>query len=246
MGRTAGAMTRAITARINTSQAKIREGEPLYDDLSGRDRILAIQAELGLDDWERIRSQKHLHVQPLFQAVAIVIQGTSYNLDVANIAQIPALLVVTGVTDGLGAPVTADTIPHRAVILRHPPTADGLQVTQTTLGTAIAFVMALEKRELAAVGATPDPAETGKEPKRSWLLSEGEALFIASKHGWEGTEAPEGPSSSWVDLDIHKEWTGEGARFDRDVAQSWERHCRKFVEIIAAGGDPYSWGRSTN
>ncbi len=239
MGRTAAAMTSAISTHIITSQAKIREYDQLHNDGNTFYRTRAIQAKLGLSEWERIRSQKHLHIQPLFQAVAIVIQRTSYNLEVSDIAHIPALIAVTGVTAGLSAPVTADIIPPRAIILRHPATEDGVQVTETTLGTAIAFVMALEKRELAAVGATPDPAETGKEPSRSLLLSTDEALFLASRRGWEGAEAPEGPSSSWVDLDIYKEWTGDGADFDRDVAQPWERRCRKYVETIAAGGNPY-------
>jgi hypothetical protein len=189
-----------------------------------------------LADWEIVRDQKLWVMQPLFRAVAIAIKKNDYSIAVPAIAEIPVLLVITGVKEGLSAPITFDSIADK-ISVRHE-TEDPVQAVETSLETAVRFVMALEQRELAAFGPRPDPTETCKDPRRSCMLGDGEALLLAKQRGWEGDEAPQGPSSTWVDLNIYREWTGETASWDDRAAQDWERTCRKRALDLERGEDP--------
>lgn len=71
-------------------------------------------------------------------------------------------------------------------------------------------------------------------------MSEEALSLLAQQHGWQGTEVPTGPSSSWVDTEIHREWTGEGARFDYVGARSWEEICRKRASGVERGENSYT------
>jgi hypothetical protein len=217
-------MSRAIWARVENTQQRL--GGRSHETTSPNE-MNGVRKEVGLSDWEPVHEQKFRIMQPLFRAVAIAIKQDDYSIAVPDIAQIPVLLIITGVEEGLSAPITFDSIADK--ISAHHKTKDSLQAAETNLATAVSFVMGLEKRELAAFGPRPDPAETCKDPSRSCLLGRGEALFLAQQRGWEGDEAPEGPSSTWVDFNIYREWTGEGAEWDGRVAQGWERTCRKRV-----------------
>ena len=83
--------------------------------------------------------------------MAIVILHDDYDYTIPDIGQIPVLIVLTGVTNGLSAPITFEPIVHRIKSFIQD------NVIQTTLETAIAFILDLEKREVAAFGLRPDP-----------------------------------------------------------------------------------------
>lgn len=226
-------MSRAIFAHFETTQRKLGGRS---DETTSHTEMEAVREELGLGRGGLIHDQKFRIMQPLFRAVAIVINQDDYSIAVPTIAHIPVLLVITGVQGGLSAPITFDSIADKISV--HHKTEDSVQVATTNLATTVAFVMGLEKRELAAFGPRPDPAETCKEPRRSCLLGGDEALFLAKQRGWEGDEVPEGPSSTWVDLGIYQEWTGEGAEWDKGRAQELERTFRQTVLDLDRGRDP--------
>ncbi|KAK4151016.1 hypothetical protein C8A00DRAFT_17542, partial [Chaetomidium leptoderma] len=221
VARFAALMSRAICTHVETTQQKIGSRA-----VTSSDEMHALRKELGLSDWETISQQKFLLLRPLFRAVAIVIKRNAYGLAVPEISQIPVLVVLTGVEEGLSAPITFASIASK-ISAHH--TEDSVQTAETSLATAVNFVMDLEKRELDASGPIPDPAETCKDPRRSCLLGKQEAWAFARVRGWEGVDAPEGPSSSWVDHNIYREWTAEGSDHGEAVAQGWEDRCRKRV-----------------
>lgn len=64
------------------------------------------------------------------------------------------LLVLTGVEEGLRAPITLKSIADE--IIAHHQTDDSVKVVETSLDTAVRFVMKLEERELTAFGPRPD------------------------------------------------------------------------------------------
>ena len=236
VARVATSISRVLCAHIETVQQKIGDRPNHTTTYS---EMEALRGELGFEDWHPIgiRNQKFLLLQPLFRAVAIVIKSADYTTAVPAIAEIPVLIVLTGVEDGLSAPITFDPIADR--IRTHHQIEDSIQVAETSLATAVSFAMDLEKREVSAFGPRPDPAETCKESRRSFLLCDGEALMLARGDGWEGEEAPEGPSSSWVDLSIYPYWTGDGAEYDEGEAQTWEVRCCKLAMAAERGEDPY-------
>ncbi|KAK4044122.1 hypothetical protein C8A01DRAFT_12426 [Parachaetomium inaequale] len=216
--RLAASMSCGICAHVEETQQKL--GDRWYGVMCLEEAV-ALAKELGFPDSERINQQKFLVLQPLFRAVAIVLRSSDYGTAVPAIAEIPALLVLTGVEEGLSAPITFDSIADK--IGAHHQAGDSIQTVETSLATAVGFLMDLEKRELAAFGPRPDPADSCRGPRRSLFLDEEEICFWAQQHGSEWDEAPEGPSSSWVDIGIYPHWAGEGARSDEKMAQGWER-----------------------
>lgn len=92
----------------------------------------------------------HYHIRPLFKAIAIAVCGEDYNFQVmtTKIRRMPALVVLTGHTEGLSAPITFDSIMSKAQL----GVISGRHVARTCLETAVDIVMALEAREEAAFG----------------------------------------------------------------------------------------------
>ncbi len=223
VARVASSISRALCARIDTVQQKIGYRP---NRIITRAEMEALKAELGFTQMHPVGiiNPKFISLQPLFRALAIVIRSADYTTSTPSIAEVPVLIVLTGVEDGLSAPITFDSIADKIKV--HHRIEDSIQVAETSLATAVSFAMDLEKREVSAFGPKPDPAETCKEPKRSGWLCDGEALALARGDGWEGSEAPEGPSSSWVDLDIYPDWTGDSAEQDKYMALK-EVHCRE-------------------
>lgn len=236
VARVAASVSSALCARVEATQRKILERpNRTYDEME------ALRVELGCEYWEPIQDHKFLLLRPLFRALAIVIKSADYNTSVPAIAEIPVVIVLTGVEDGLSAPITFDSIADRIRVCHQAE--DAIQVAETSLATAVTFAIDLEQREVAALGPRPDPAETGKDPRRSCFLAPGEALMLVQCDGWEGEEAPEGPSSSWVDLDVYPHWTGGGgggAKYDQTLAEAWEVRCRKVAAAAERGEDPYN------
>ncbi len=165
MARVIASMSRAICAHVETTQQRTA------DRVSAGCNWLKLGRELGFGDWEPVHDQKFLILQPLFRAVAIVVKPADYDVELQDTGQAPALIVLTGVQDGLSAPITFDSIVDK-IGARYQ--AEGsVQAAETSLATAVRFAMDLEERELAAFGPSPDPAETCKDPGRSCMLSEG-------------------------------------------------------------------------
>ncbi|KAI1173536.1 hypothetical protein F4777DRAFT_600537 [Nemania sp. FL0916] len=125
-------------------------------------------------------------LQPLFRAMLILVSSWDYKLeDSSTLGTLPVYLVLTGITDGLSAPITFESIAGKidTDIKTTPGTA------KTTLETAVNFVMGLEEREAAAFGLRPDPVE-------SWKLL--------------GYKEKEEPTSRFVDPERYPHWGGLG------------------------------------
>ena len=180
---------------------------------------------------ELIEDQEFFLLQPLFRAVVIMIDGKDYggNLgeDVADMGLTDVHIVRTGVEDGLSAPITFDTILGR--ISGSIMGKDGrVKAVRTTLDTAFSFLRGLERREVAAFGAHPDPCESTKG-LRSGYMDAPALLYTAKELGWT-EESLELPSSKWVDADKYPEWTGPGADYDSRVMCELERRERGRLE----------------
>ena len=110
VARVAASISSALCAHIETTQQKIGN-RPNHTTTYAK--MEALRAELGFEYWHPIRNQKFLLLQPLFRAVAIVIKSADYTTAVPAIAEVPVLIVLTGVEDGLSAPITFDPIAER-------------------------------------------------------------------------------------------------------------------------------------
>ena len=140
--------------------------------------------------------------------MALVICSQSYDSadQVAQIAHMPGLLILTGSHDGLSAPILFD---HE--LAKQSTVISGKVVARMTLEAAIDFVMALEEREELALGHQPDMAAALQDPfmKKFFI---GMYAFQARKLGWNEEEEPfpSGPSSTWVDREMCADCEDEG------------------------------------
>ncbi|KAL3953887.1 hypothetical protein ACCO45_011843 [Purpureocillium lilacinum] len=107
------------------------------------------------------KTYKYFAVRPLFRAMALVICSQSYDSadQIAQIAQTPVLLTLTGSHDGLSAPILFD---HE--LAKQSTVLGGKVVARMMLEAAIDFVMALEEREALALGHQPDMAAALQDP----------------------------------------------------------------------------------
>lgn len=186
------------------------------------DSFVQAQNAPGLKD--EIYQFRCFKIRPLFRALAIVIleqdyddnyqKHKNYNNLNANIDKMRVLLVSTGETDGLTAPITlpnASTSPLYAPSSSSssstkPPTNVSIEIT--TLSAAVQFIMSMEERESPAedqLNLPPIPAirnymhtsHPPQNPCHSFLRSIPRPFLWTI--GWRG-EPIDGPSSSWVDL----------------------------------------------
>jgi hypothetical protein len=227
------ALSHKICSRIEDIQRKIGDRSSFTTPW---DEMMALGKEIGIrTDWYTVHEQRFMVLQPLFRAVAILINQRHYGLDVPAIGHLPILLVLTGYQEGLSAPITFEPIANR--IRAYHGAGDSVQAVETSLATAIKFVMDLEKRELDAFGPRPDPAlirqpgMTGKGP--NILGSDPDMDYLCLREGWEG-DKPEGSSSTWVDTNIYPQWSGDGSRMEYSL-QRKERYCREILAKSIAG-----------
>ncbi|KAI1318284.1 hypothetical protein F5Y16DRAFT_414462 [Xylariaceae sp. FL0255] len=128
---------------------------------------------------ESLKENQFYILQPLFRAILILVSSWDYQLeDSSTVGTIPVYLVLTGITDGLSAPITFESISGKI----DTDVGDMPGTVKTTLETAVNFVMGLEAREAAAFGLQPDPVA-------SW------------KPRGDVERLVEGPSSRFVDTD---------------------------------------------
>ncbi|KAJ3550126.1 hypothetical protein NM208_g150 [Fusarium decemcellulare] len=142
-------------------------------------------------------------LQPLFRALVIVLLTKDYHIRVADIGQLPVLVVLTGIED-------------------------------VPLGVAVDFVLALEQREVAAIGPQPDPVESTKNMQDGCFFSLDSYPRAMKKLGW-GDEPITGPSSTWVDDEKYPEWSGDGAIDDKHCYAKMEKTYRWFLLCAMAG-----------
>ncbi|KAF5528772.1 hypothetical protein FPHYL_14350 [Fusarium phyllophilum] len=109
--------------------------------------------------------------RPLFRAFFIAIPGRNWGGCAAleHIASLKVLIVLTGETKGLSAPISFASIADKS----EARTLNGLEAVETDLETAIDFVMDLEHREEDVFGLQPDPvaASRGMRPFTSRYMS---------------------------------------------------------------------------
>ncbi|KAH9902100.1 hypothetical protein F4778DRAFT_770881 [Xylariomycetidae sp. FL2044] len=135
-----------------------------------------------------LEQTKFYILQPLFKAIMILVSSWDYQLeDSGSISTLPTYLVLTGITDGLSAPITFESISDKI----DTDVCDSPGTVRTTLETAVDFVKALEAREEAAFGLKPDPVASW--PSFS-LLTMSEEMKLA------------GPSSRFVDTNRFPHW----------------------------------------
>ncbi|KAF4467721.1 hypothetical protein FALBO_5398 [Fusarium albosuccineum] len=167
-------------------------------------------------------------LQPLFRAVVIVLLAKDYHIRVADIGQLPVLVVLTGIEDGLSAPLSLE--PLRDNVDR----VISDKAVQVPLGVAVDFVVALEQREVAAFGPQPDPVESTKNMQDGCSFSLDSYPRAMKKLGW-GDEPITGPSSTWVDDEKYPEWSGDGAIDDKNCYAQMEKTYRWFLLCAMAG-----------
>ena len=161
------------------------------------------------------RDQSSFILQPLFRALVMVIQVKDFSIDMTDIGGVVVYLVLTGVEDGLSAP-----IPLRS--LKKDPTEliqdrnGNLRAARTTLEIAYHFIRELESREEAAFGLRPDPVEGSKGLRAGYHSTAEGVMGLAYELGWQPEWGPlEYPSSRWVDTNLIRKWEGGGEHWDR-------------------------------
>jgi hypothetical protein len=151
------------------------------------------------------RVMNHYSVPALFKSLGIILCTEAWDkTDPAEIGNTSVCIFLTGMDNsGLSAPITFDSIEDKiqAILQRGPKKA-----VQTTLDTAVDFIMQLELREAEAAAEGPsDSAAKTDYPKPEFPE--------AYNHFFEGVTAW-GPSSEWIDGNAYQDWTGSGADVD--------------------------------
>ncbi|KAI1133586.1 hypothetical protein F5Y10DRAFT_283893 [Nemania abortiva] len=171
----------------------------------------------------------YTYVQPLFRALFVVLVYPKEQLpcpkDIRWVAQAQAQLILTGITDGLSAPICFDEIREYSVGNSYAP---GSQTITTTLDIATKFILRLEQREVAAFGVQPDIRSLSLTTP--YLL---EYRKKAKRLGWveerDGSLDELSPASSdWVNRTLFPKWLGRGALETMSrtldlINQKWEK-----------------------
>lgn len=198
--------SRAIAHWVNTALvwfvSTAKEGTVQGE---GKDLTLPLMSWHG---WDRSTPLQCHTLSPIFQSIGLVLCTEGWDGEHSTeMGKMSVCMFLTGRDPkeaGLSAPITFDAIEDdkiQAVLQRGPR-----RTVQTTLETAVDFIMELERREAAAAAAglimpsILDVAERYPPPKIPEAYSH---LFQ------EGTVS--GRSSEWIDTNVYKEWTGKGA-----------------------------------
>ncbi|KAL7893029.1 hypothetical protein HDV64DRAFT_263399 [Trichoderma sp. TUCIM 5745] len=231
----------AICTRAQAIQDAVRRLDP-DTTYHSREELLDPNLPTQWRDYECIKlpkiflhSQKKFILQPLFQAIIISIRLEAFNKN-TELSQLPVLLILTGIEEGLSAPVSLDPIAHKISSFLHSPC--GRTAVQVTLETAVDFVMSLESREVAAFGYRPSPAVSSQELDDTSLSAD--ILYEARRLGW-GDEPLIGPSSQWVidpaeSIDWETEWNWVDNHFFFSISYMLEEAVR--LENSRPGGRP--------
>ncbi|EFX00131.1 hypothetical protein CMQ_7133 [Grosmannia clavigera kw1407] len=157
-------------------------------------------------------------LKPTFRAIAVVLLAREFDYKSEGIGQLPVLIVYTGITEGLSRPISFKSIAQKVDCYYDVgDSEDGRNgAAKTTMETAIGFLMELDQTEPDVFGLTPDPdisLQSALGCDRECLIARSaRLLYDARALGLDDKEDKvEGPSSQWVDTNIHTTWTGHGA-----------------------------------
>ncbi|KAI1319410.1 hypothetical protein F5Y16DRAFT_102167 [Xylariaceae sp. FL0255] len=169
-------------------------------------------------------------IQPLFRALFKAIDYPRDNRpkDSNWMAEAHVKLVLTGITDGLSAPIALEELQEYA---RDAYTPGDLAIT-VTLSIATDFIIRLEKREIAAFGIQPNIHDLKASIKLRLARKNAEK---AKNLGW--IEKRDGSlkdlslnSATWVNHDIFRTWLGQGAiRTMRYAAMAFSCYHRRII-----------------
>ncbi len=179
--------------------------------------------------YERSERCGYTYVLPLFRALFMVLVYPKEQLpwpkDIRWVAQAQVQLILTGITDGLSAPICFDEIQEYSTGNSYTP---GSQTITITLDIATKFILRLEQREVAAFGVQPNACNLS--PTSFYRLKHREE---AKKLGWveerDGSLDDLSPiSSEWVDRTLFPKWLGRGAletmRYTLELIEhKWEK-----------------------
>ncbi|RYC61313.1 hypothetical protein CHU98_g4893 [Xylaria longipes] len=155
-----------------------------------------------------------LLMQPLFRAVFMVLVDTRKPIspvprdNIRRIADIQVQLILTGITEGLSAPILLEELQEYSI--GYSP---GDQVITTTLSIATQFILRLEQREIAAFGIQPNIYSLVSDISPPWILQYREDAkmlgWVEERDGSLNNLSPR--SSEWVDRTLFPRWLGNGA-----------------------------------
>ncbi len=174
---------------------------------------------------EQAAGQVFYHLQPRFEAIAVSMRASNFDYDAPEVANLPVLIVRTGIEEGLSAPITFDSVPVDARINIYAE--DGILVAvETRLDMAITFLMDLEQRETEAFDPLPDLIKSTQDMSNCW--AEGVVANFAAGLGWDAsTMGPlSGPSSTWGAPGKYPNWPDPYQRLDQHYADLQEAVCR--------------------
>ncbi|ROW01627.1 hypothetical protein VSDG_02066 [Cytospora chrysosperma] len=137
--------------------------QPIVDLVRAQSSSLCARVDSAHDaalEDPRVRNQQFFIRQPLFGAVAIAIRAKQFPQEVSDLGSLFALIVRTGVEDGLSAPISLDSISEDSRVAVLSGSDGEISAVETSLDTAVSFLMDLEQREIAAFGLRPDPVES--------------------------------------------------------------------------------------
>ncbi|KAI0530086.1 hypothetical protein GGR58DRAFT_518749 [Xylaria digitata] len=115
-----------------------------------------------------------LVIQPLFRAIFMALFYPQVHWYPEDIPKIKVQLVLTGITEGLSAPISFEELRDETM---HDSYHIGATTITTTLGAAVPFLMRLEQREITASGGILQP-DVAKVRGWNWHREE------AKKLGW--------------------------------------------------------------
>ncbi|RYC60178.1 hypothetical protein CHU98_g6025 [Xylaria longipes] len=190
---------------------------------------------------------------PLFRALFMVLvypkEQMPWPEDIRWVAQAQVQLILTGITDGLSAPICFDEIQEYSTGNSYTP---GSQTITTTLDIATKFILRLEQREVAAFGVTRIYCQDSVPSKESeyWILLGASSLSPtpsyllryreeAKKLGWveerDGSLDDLSPiSSEWVDQALFPKWFGRGAletlRYSVDIMRKQRKWPEQYTK----------------
>lgn len=154
--------------------------------------------------------------KPLFRALFVVVidyRGWTRMKRLEDVADLKVRIVLTGVTDGLSAPIDFDSISSS-----DPEYFPGLKEITTTMKIAYSFISYLEHREFMAHGSLQNHLELTDDDRVKYaqillkkVATDGPFPPASDLSDSEVASAIQRPSHTWVDTAKVPFWCGKGA-----------------------------------
>lgn len=159
-------------------------------------------------------------IKPLFRAVFIALFYPQENVHLhrtpEQLRRVKVQLILTGMTEGLSAPISLKELEGEALDDSYYP---GATAITTSLHAAVHFIIRLEEREIAAAGGIQQP-DVAKLRGWDWHRKKAKELgWVEERDGKLDDLTPR--SCEWVDQTIFKKWVGEGAIDTMKYALGW-------------------------